>query len=199
MELVIFLIAVVFISLSGVMAPGPLFAATLAEGRKNPFAGFIISSGHAVIEIPLILALYLFGLSVPENFKAYIGIAGGIVMLYVAYTELRGGKSDAKAGKAMFTGIVMSALNPYFIIWWLTIGLTLILKSADFGLTGLVLFIVTHELCDFVWMGFISISSSKATVLWGERAKKTLTAVSTAILVFFGFYFIYAGIPELLG
>ncbi len=198
MELAIFLITVILVSLSGVMAPGPLFAATLAEGRKNIFAGFVISSGHAVIEIPLILALYIFGLTIPDNSRAYISMAGGIVMLYLAYMELRGEKSESKAGKALFTGITMSALNPYFIMWWLTIGLTLILKSVAFGLIGIVLFIIAHESCDFLWLGFISVSSSKATALWGNKAKKILTAVSTAILIIFGLYFIYTGTAELV-
>ncbi|RLI85059.1 MAG: lysine transporter LysE [Archaeoglobales archaeon] len=197
MELIIFLATVAFISLSGVMAPGPLFAATLAEGRKNPFAGFVISAGHAAVEIPLILALYLFGLSFPADLRSYVSVIGGVVMLYLAYLEIRGGSSEARAGKALFTGIAMSALNPYFIMWWLTIGLALILKSTAFGMFGLVLFIVTHELCDFLWLGFVSASSSKAAAIWGESAKKTLTAFSVSILLLFGIYFIYAGLTEI--
>ncbi|AEA47069.1 LysE family transporter [Archaeoglobus veneficus] len=198
MELAIFLATVVFISLSGVMAPGPLFAATLAEGRKNPLAGFVISAGHAIVEVPIILLLFLFGLSAPPSLKTYVGIAGGVVMLYLAYLELKSGGNDVKPGKALFTGIAMSALNPYFIMWWLTIGLALILKATTFGIVGLALFIVAHELCDFLWLGIISISSNKAAAIWGAKAQKVLTAFSVSILLFFGIYFIYAGLVEFI-
>ena len=49
---------VVVTSLSGVMAPGPMFTMTLAKSYKSPWAGTQVSLGHAVIEVPLILLIY---------------------------------------------------------------------------------------------------------------------------------------------
>ncbi len=52
-----FLLSAVAISLSGVMAPGPITAATLAAGARSRHAGAMIALGHAVVEMPLILLL----------------------------------------------------------------------------------------------------------------------------------------------
>jgi len=198
MEFLFFILTVLFISLSGVLAPGPLFAATIAEGKTNRSAGFLIALGHATVEIPIILALFFFGAFVATGFiKSIVGLLGGIVLLYMAYAELKSEKS-IKPSKGIVTGILMSSLNPYFIIWWLTIGFKLIIDSTSFGILGLMAFILAHEFCDFSWLTFISFSSNKSTQIWGERAFKILTTISVTILVFFGVYFIYTGFNFLI-
>jgi len=194
-DLLAFTITVVLVSLSGVMAPGPLFAATLAEGRKNPFSGIIVSTGHAVVEIPLILTLYVFGLTLTLEERRILAFAGGVVMLYLAYLELNSGEREEFKGGSLFAGAAMTALNPYFIMWWLTVGLTLITKSVEFGIVGLLLFILAHEMCDYVWLGFVSAFSGKIAGM-GERLTKLLTAVSVSLLLLFGFAFIYAGLTN---
>ncbi|RLI75225.1 lysine transporter LysE [Archaeoglobales archaeon] len=198
MEFIAFILTVILISLSGVLAPGPLFAATIAEGKTNRFAGFLIALGHAIVEIPIILALFFFGVIIATDFiKSIVGLIGGFVLLYLAYLEVKS-KKEVKPARGVFTGVIMSSLNPYFIIWWLTIGFKLIMDSIAFGLIGLIGFIIAHEFCDFSWLGFISFSSNKSTEIWGEKAFKILTAVSVTILVFFGIYFIYTGFTTLL-
>jgi len=191
LDLLTFLVTVVLVSLSGVMAPGPLFAATLAEGRKNPLSGFIVSTGHAVVEIPLILILYSFGLSLNYIERRFLAVVGGMVMLYLAYLELKSEESQYKGG-SLFAGAVMTALNPYFIMWWLTVGLTLITKSIEFGILGLVLFIIVHEMCDYVWLGSVSIFSGKIAE-YGKKLTNVLKAISFSMLLFFGIVFIYSG------
>jgi len=54
----LFLVSAVGISLTGVMLPGPMTAATIAKGYSDRNAGALIAIGHAVIEIPLIVAIY---------------------------------------------------------------------------------------------------------------------------------------------
>ena len=88
----------------------------------------------------------------------------------------------------------MSSLNPYFIIWWLTIGFHLILQSIAFGIIGLVMFIIIHEMCDMVWLEFVSLMSNKSSRTLGRKAERALTLVSVAILVVFGIYFAYDGL-----
>ncbi len=192
MDILAFVLMVIFISLSGVMAPGPLFAATLAEGRKNPFSGFIVSTGHAVVEIPLILALYAFGLTLNSLERKFLAIAGGIVMLYLAYSEVKGGESEYKGG-SLFAGAAMTALNPYFIMWWLTVGLTLITKSIEFGIFGLIVFILAHEMCDYVWLGFVAAFSGKIAKA-DKKLQDVLRITSASLLLFFGAVFLYAGL-----
>jgi len=195
-----FALTVIFISLSGVMAPGPLFAATIAEGKKRWFAGFLISTGHAIVEIPIILTLFAFGSRIAtDTIKAIVGVLGGIVLLYLAYLELKSSTADdGKPVRGIVTGILMSSLNPYFIIWWLTVGFTLVLKSMEYGMVGLLALIILHELCDYSWLGFVSITSNGASHIWGDRAKILLKAISVAIFIVFGVWFLLTGTTTLL-
>ncbi len=196
MEFFLFALTVVSISLSGVLAPGPLLAVTIAEGKRNRFAGFEISMGHAMIEIPIILALYVFGSFADLGTERdLIALAGGVLMFYLAYRELRGERKEPRI-KGALSGILMSALNPYFIVWWLTVGLTLVLLSMEFGVAGLVAFIVLHELCDFGWLGFVSIFSNRLSSM--EWLDRILSYISSAILIVFGTYFTVTSLSALL-
>ena len=55
--MVVFLLKPVVVSLSGVMAPGPVTAATFVAGSRRRHAGLWIALGHAVVEVPLMLLL----------------------------------------------------------------------------------------------------------------------------------------------
>jgi threonine/homoserine/homoserine lactone efflux protein len=183
------------------MAPGPLFAAVIAEGRRSASSGFLISAGHASVEIPLIILLYFFGSAIVfDELKMIIGVLGGLVLLYMAYMELIHSdepKKEFKKGKSLFTGAIMTLVNPYFILWWLTVGFTLTLNATIFGLMGLLSFILVHELCDFGWLGLVSITSYRTTKIW-DKSHKILSMISALIFVAFGIYFIYFGIKGLL-
>ena len=192
-DLLSFAAIVALISLSGVMAPGPLFAATISAGKDNPKAGFMISAGHAAVEIPLIATLFLFGSFLGDAERRILAFVGGAVLLYFAYMELRS-EMKGRVFRDFFTGAVMSALNPYFLLWWATVGLSLATKAVEFGVAGLLVFIVVHEACDFGWLGFVGYSSGKGAAIWGDRVVKTLKIVSSGLLAVFGVYFLVSAL-----
>jgi threonine/homoserine/homoserine lactone efflux protein len=193
-----FVATIVLVSLSGVIAPGPLFAITIAEGKTNKYAGLTISTGHAIIEIPIIISLFALGTTTLNTFlKSLIGLVGGFFLLFFAYLELkrpRNENNNKKLVKGSLSGALMTALNPFFIIWWLTTGFKLVLIATAFGLIGLATFIVVHELCDFSWLGFVAYTSNKTINVWGVRTQKIITTISVSIMVVFGLYFVYDGI-----
>ena len=143
-----FLLSVVVISLSGVMMPGPLFAVTVAKSYKSQFAGAQISAGHALVEIPLILLIY-FGLGrffQHELVQLTLSLLGGVVLLWLGIGMFRARARVVETGKdlpynSVVAGVVTSTLNPFFILWWVTIGSMLVMKSLNFGITGFALFI----------------------------------------------------------
>ncbi len=188
MDLPLYLAMVFTISLSGVLSPGPLFAATLSEGLKNPFSGFRISAGHAVVEVPLIISLYFAGFFVTEDAKSAIALIGGIFLLYLAYEEIRGKSDGERKIRGTMTGIILTILNPYFLMWWLTVGFSLLSLSYEFGLIGLLLFILVHESADFGWLGFVSFTSHRLSKYAGLKRK--LEIFSAPIFAIFGVYFI---------
>ncbi|HDP37201.1 MAG TPA: hypothetical protein ENN27_05025 [Candidatus Atribacteria bacterium] len=193
-----FLLEAVLISLSGVMAPGPITAVTLSKGTKSPHAGAIIALGHGIVEIPLIiLILYGFGeiLKIPY-IKAIIGLLGGLFLLKIGLGLLKGIKqtkidSSKNLRSPLMAGIILSLANPYFLIWWATIGSILIFRSITFGLLGFFIFMILHWSCDFFWCYFLSALSFKGGQFFGKRLQQVLFAICGVFLLFFSAKFIY--------
>ena len=196
-----FLLSVVVISLSGVMMPGPMFAMTVAKSYRSPWAGTQIALGHAVIEIPLILIIYFGFAPFFQNtiVQLLLSILGGGMIFWLGISMFRARTEVVLAGKnlpynAFTAGIITSALNPFFLVWWATIGSMLIMKSLDFGTTGLIAFIVVHWLCDLVWLSFISILIYRTHTLWGRKFQEWLFIACSLLLIGFGGWFLISGI-----
>ncbi len=193
-----FLLEAVLISLSGVMAPGPITAVTVSKGTKSPHAGAIIALGHGIVEIPLmILILYGFGEILKILYiKAIIGLLGGLFLLKMGLDLLKGIKqakidSSNDPHSPLMAGIILSLANPYFLIWWATIGSILIFRSITFGLLGFAIFMVLHWSCDFFWCYFLSALSFKGGQFFGKRLQQVLFLICGVFLLFFSSKFIY--------
>jgi threonine/homoserine/homoserine lactone efflux protein len=187
-----FLSEVVLISLSGVMAPGPLTAVVVGKGSESPHAGAFIALGHGAVEIPLMVAL-LFGtnhlLDLPYV-KPVIGILGAVFLFVMAFGMLRSLRgqvvSTARYVRSPFTaGVLLTIANPYFLVWWATIGITLIARSEIFGLWGFAALALSHWLCDFAWDYFLSALSFRGGQFFGKKFQKVVFAVCGIALVFF--------------
>ena len=82
--MILFLIQTVIISLTGVMAPGPMTAAAVGTGTRSPHAGILIAVGHGIVEFPLMIFVY-YGLGHVLSIayvKAAIFTFGGIFLLF---------------------------------------------------------------------------------------------------------------------
>jgi len=199
------LLSVVVISLSGVMMPGPMFAVTLAKSCKSPWAGAQISLGHAVIEVPLMLLIYFGFAQFFQNtiVQITLGVVGGGMIIWLGIGMFRARAQVVKEGKdlpynAFTAGILTSGLNPFFLLWWATVGSLLIMKFLNFGVTGLALFIVVHWLCDLVWLSLVSVTVYKTHSLWGRKLQEGLFIVCSLLLVGFGGWFLVSGIQLLV-
>jgi threonine/homoserine/homoserine lactone efflux protein len=192
----LFLLSAAGISLSGVMMPGPLTAATIAKGYRQQNAGIFIALGHAVIELPL-MALIYFGFAqffASPEVKKVIGLAGGLMLIVMGLMVLRSMKKNL--GEAadlpyspLVTGIMLTGANPYFFLWWATIGIALIVTAAQFGIWGLVIFAVVHWSCDLVWESCVSVSVFRTRHLWTQKVQRIVFGICAAVLVGFGVWF----------
>jgi threonine/homoserine/homoserine lactone efflux protein len=122
MELLFFLSKVVVISLSGVMAPGPVTATAIAMGTRSRYAGTLIAIGHGIVEFPLMILIILGmdKLLKSADTRIIISLAGGVFLFIMAIQMLCSIKStenqEAKVTKSrpVAAGIILSAGNPYF-------------------------------------------------------------------------------------
>ncbi len=192
----LFLLSAAGISLSGVMAPGPVTAAIITKGYRDKNAGISIALGHAVIELPLIALIY-FGfahyITSPEV-KRFIGLAGGLMLIFMGSIMFRTmGRTVGEAAdlpyNSLVTGIVTTGANPYFFIWWATIGVALIASATEWGIYGLLIFAVVHWTCDLVWNQFVSLTVFKTKHLWTLKVQKVVFSICALILVGFGAWF----------
>ena len=195
-----FLGLVILISASGVMSPGPLFAANVMYGlREGKISGVKMAVGHTIVEFPLILLLGvgLFSIeSIPE-IRTVITILGAVGLFAFAILQIRSVTKqkfnlETRSGQGPFVaGIFLSALNPFFIIWWLTIGLVLISESIqNFGIIGIVILFLFHIWMDYVWLFTIAIFSSKAKNYLSKRNFKIIIIGLSVVLIYFGIDFL---------
>ena len=193
MSLLAFLLQAGVISLSGVMAPGPMTAVTVSRGADSPHAGALVAIGHGVVEFPLMAGIY-FGLGAlfeVASVQATIALIGGAFLIYSAIGMLRqAAQPVATASNSqhspLVAGILLSLGNPYFLIWWASVGATLILRAVAFGTLGFVVFALLHWLCDFLWSYFLSALSFQGGRFFGRTFQRVVFAVSGVLLVVFG-------------
>ncbi|MDD2471884.1 MAG: LysE family transporter [Dehalococcoidales bacterium] len=197
--------SVIFVSLSGVMMPGPMFAVTLAKSYKTPFAGAWLSIGHAVVEVPVILLIYFGFARFFENqiVQVVLSLAGGAMIIYLAISMYRARhevvteKRDVPYS-AFVAGMVMSVLNPFFLLWWATLGSMLIMKVIPFGAAALIGFMIVHWLCDLVWLSTVSGLVYKTHNWWGGKVQLWVFVLNSLFLAGFGGWFIYSGLATIL-
>ena len=198
MPLLTFLFEAVLISLSGVLAPGPITAITVEKGNKSPHAGAFVAIGHGIVEFPLIISIfYGFGYLLKLNYvKEVIAFVGGLFLSFMGISMFRSIKQiDVNYKKSthlpIIDGILLSLGNPYFLIWWATVGATLIFRSISFGMLGFLFLMLFHWLCDFFWCYFLSILSFRGGQYFGKKFQKIVSTICCAFLLFFGGKFIY--------
>lgn len=198
------LFSVVVISLSGVMLPGPMFAVTVAKSYRSPWAGTKIAIGHAVVEIPIILLIY-FGFAPffqNNNVQLVLSLLGGGMLIWMgigmfrARREVVQGGSDLKYG-AITAGIVMSVMNPLFLLWWATVGSMLVMKFTGFGKIGLPVLVITHWICDLIWLSITSILIYRTKALWKNKFQEWVFIACSLLLVGFGTWYLISGIQKI--
>lgn len=200
------------VAFSGAIMPGPVLTYTIRQAlTSGPKAGFLIMAGHAVLEILLITLIFL-GFDVilqSDAAQTIIGIVGGLMLIYLGLDMVAGSvknkvkirMDDAGHGSKnmVLSGFVISASNPYFLLWWAIIGLGFLLAAfKSFGVAGVVVFYSGHILADFIWYGLISTIIGKTRRFISERAYRVIIFGLGGMLVYFGGSFVYNAVISLL-
>jgi threonine/homoserine/homoserine lactone efflux protein len=199
LALALFLIQVFLISFSGAIQPGPVTATAITMGARNRWAGVLLAVGHGIIEFPL-MVLIIVGLGAIFQQTAtqiIIGFAGGLVLIFMALSMFKTStmqidpKLAAKKDKPLLAGIVLTASNPYFLIWWATVGLALATDATKFGLYAFALFAIVHWFVDLIWVTALSFASFHGTTLLGPKSQAIILKICAAAMLLFGLFFIY--------
>ena len=199
---------VILVSASGVLSPGPLFFINIIYGSKQGITGGIkIAFGHTMVEFPLVIALALglftFSQFVNNENLKIISSIGGIAIIVFAIIQIISiakGKADKQTAYVavsdkkgpILLGVIFSALNPFFLIWWLTVGLKLITDSIHFfGFVIGILFLFSfHIWMDYAWLVITSYLIYRGISVLKTKFYSALLISISPILAFYGIYII---------
>jgi threonine/homoserine/homoserine lactone efflux protein len=197
------------VAFSGAMMPGPLMTATISESAiRGPWVGPKMIAGHAMLEILLLVALF-FGLEPlfkQQLFFIIVSLVGGGIMIWMATgmlrsihaLEIKAESTSSKRTNLYLSGILMSLANPYWIIWWATIGLGYVLISKSQGITGVIFFFAGHILGDLVWYSAISFAVGKGRQFFSNRTYKILVGSCAVFLFGFAIWLVFTGIDKVI-
>ncbi|HIH62037.1 MAG TPA: LysE family transporter [Methanobacteriales archaeon] len=207
LEVLIFTATSFMIGLSGAMAPGPLLTVTISDSlKKGSKAGPLLVLGHVIGEVLLILLILEgFGwLITSSSASAWVGLIGGAVMIFMGLNMMRDTSpmmesDEFKDFGLVPKGLVTSVSNPYFFIWWGTIGAALMLKGMELAkLAGLAAFLIGHWSSDFVWYSIVSFFSAKGKVILKDSYKFIILACGIFLIVVGSYFILTSSITQLI-
>lgn len=206
------------VALTGAMSPGPLLTYTIIQSAKTSHRGYLmgiwIIMGHAVLEFVIIIFLLLGFSFVLKNIIVVrtIGTVGGLILVYFGVSIIRNvyagnistsflespGRQDRDPVVAkskglenpIIGGIMVSMSNPYWWVWWATIGFAFIIQ---FNITfrewpRLIAFFLGHEAGDLIWYLLVSILAFFGIRHLNKKAYYGILVFCGIFMILFGIY-----------
>lgn len=186
------------IGLTGALAPGPTLVATVNSSLECGWtAGPKVAAGHALVEI-LVFLIIVGGMAVAmQQYSHYIALIGGLALIafgILTVKESRCAKMVSPKGQTVgnpyLAGILTSAANPYFWIWWLSIGSAMVIDGLGGGILMAALFLIGHWFADFGWFTLVSTSLDRGKGILSEANYRRILAACGGFLMLFGLYYI---------
>ncbi len=208
MELALIFLNSFMIGFSGAVMPGPLLAVGIADTPRHGWqTGPVICVGHALAEIGVVIVLAMGVAVLTDNpiVSQVIAVVGGIALVLMGvsmgYNTLKSRvKYDAFAPvdqsrhKLAGKGITATLSNPYWFVWWATVGLALLVQSKDLGVMGPIAFYLGHILSDFVWYTIVTVLIWNGRKLIMGTGLKVLILSCALFLLYLGGSFVYDGL-----
>jgi len=197
------------IALSGAMVPGPLLTVTISESaRRGAMTGPLLIVGHGILELLLLIAIMMGLAPFLSRDSVFIAtaIAGGCFLGWLSFSMFRDlpslniatNTTNSSERNLVFSGALMSLANPFWIVWWATIGIGYIVYASGFGVWGVFSFFTGHILADLAWYAFVSAAISKGRHVLNDNIYRWLIGICATLLMIFAAFFIITGIQKFL-
>jgi threonine/homoserine/homoserine lactone efflux protein len=186
------------IGFTGALAPGPTLVATINASLAGDWkAGLKVSLGHIVIETAIFFLIILGLASLAAPYTIAIAVVGGIALIVFGIMTISGSRSaslstsPAQAPSSPYmAGLLTSAANPYFWLWWLSVGSALLIQALAGGLLLAIVFMIGHWGADVSWYVFVSTGVAKGRRILSESTYHHVMAACGIFLVLFGMYYL---------
>ncbi|NLY30835.1 MAG: LysE family transporter [Firmicutes bacterium] len=207
------LVSSFLVGLSGAMMPGGLLIVNINETIKRGLLGGVLAiTGHALTELLVVIGLSL-GLGSFLGRPAIVGtiaIIGGALLAWMAVgtaktsrvaelaiTDGSGASHDDAPASNRFgsltAGVLATISNPYWILWWTSVGATYVAMTMDQGSAALCAFYIGHIASDYSWYFLISLALVTGKRLISQRVYRGLLLVGSIFLGILAVYFIWSG------
>lgn len=206
------------VALTGALSPGPLLTYTIIKSVKTSKHGYLmglwIIMGHAILEMGIIILL-LFGFSfILKNITVVriIGVSGGLILMLFGASIIRDifngnistdflnpqgrpKKDPVSIGNKglenpVIGGILVSMSNPYWWVWWATIGFAFMIQ---FNISfkkwpKLLAFFLGHEAGDLTWYLLVSTLAFFGLRHMNRKAYYGILMFCAIFMILFGLY-----------
>lgn len=194
---------------SGAVFPGPMFAATVMHARSRGWlAGVLVAGGHALAELPMVVAIALgAGIAFANPVVARtIAVVGGAVLVAMGTVSAVRPPGSAEAGAPgtsglargrlgpFLAGVWTSVSQPFWFIWWAAAAPGVMFALSQSGPPGAGAFYVGHVLSDFVWFTFVAAAVAAGRRIVPPRVFRVILRACGVALVAFGLLFVLLGL-----
>lgn len=194
------------IGFTGALAPGPTLVATINASLAGDWkAGLRVSLGHIIIETGIFFLIILGLATVARPYTPAIAVAGGIALIIFGALTLAGSRTASigpgtapAAADPYLAGFLTSAANPYFWIWWLSVGSALLINALAGGLVLAAAFMIGHWAADVSWYTFVSTGVAKGRAILPDTTYHRIMAGCGAFLILFGLYYLSGPVLSIL-
>ncbi len=207
---------------SGAVVPGSVLAVVVRESVRVGWpAGPLMMIGHGALELAAVVLLTtgLIRFARARRVRGLIGLIGGGVLLYLGYSTLglsgeaaaealrAGARSAAGAGvwapgsalRLAALGALTTTVNPYWWLWWATIGMAHVGWAAGGGRPSLggAAYFVGHVLSDFLWYSAVAAAIAAGRTLFTPPVWRGVYLACAAFLLLLGVIFAAGGVRRL--
>jgi threonine/homoserine/homoserine lactone efflux protein len=160
----------------------------------------------------LLVVLLAAGLSAfltQSSVSRAIAVCGGSFLLYMGSTMAKdaigrkvslslstadsapAGHLPTKGIGPVWAGILISLANPYWTLWWATVGLGYVTVALESGLVGLAVFYTGHILADAIWYTAVAGAVAGGRRFLNDRVYRGILVVCGLFLIGLGCCFIF--------
>jgi threonine/homoserine/homoserine lactone efflux protein len=191
-----------FIGLTGALAPGPTLVATIQTSMKGGWSmGPKVTLGHIIIESIVFILIFLGISATAMKFSSIIAAIGGTALIVFGLltikesSEVRFNHLEQRPiDNPYIAGFITGISNPYFWIWWLSIGSVLLVSALQGGIALALTFMLGHWTADASWLTFVSIGIHKGRAILSQRGYRWALILCGSFLILFGIYYLVTGI-----
>jgi threonine/homoserine/homoserine lactone efflux protein len=197
MELVVLFGVGLSTGLSGAMIPGPLVLYTISEAfRLGRWAGPLAAAGHLLLESGFAWAIVAgcrqwldsaaFRTTVAWVGGAGLATMGSLLLAQVPSLSLRQGATVSFRWGPLIGGACFSVVSPGFLLWWATIGASVILEGAQQGAPGIAAVGAGHALADVGWLSLVAYSIERGRAYCPDAAYRVVMTLMGLGLIVLG-------------